>query len=437
MASTQLNKAVQKNTGNDNITKMTFSAWIKRSALGEGIIFAAHQLSTYYTHFYFNSDDRIQIYSYINASTAANLVLERLFRDTNAWYHIVLTIDTTLNTDSDRMKVYVNGERETITNGGTTYPSQSSSFGQFSDTGATLNIGDTANRGAFSGSMSHINYTPYTAYDASAFGETDATTGEWKIKTSPTVTYSTAGFFILKDGNSVTDQSGNSNNFTVGAGTLTNTEDCPSDVFATLNPLVPDTDMTFAHGNTTQQRTSGTWDYSVSTLGADKGKYYFEGKIYGTGHWILGATDEIDGIAELGNGSGDFGYRNSGGVKSLGVDEGNPYSTYTSSDVISIAMDLDNRKIYSAKNGVWENSGDPTSGATGTGAYDLLATSTYFFGACCYITSGTSGWYCNFGNGYFGTTAISSEGTNASGIGKFEYDVPTGYTALSTKGLNS
>ena len=42
----------------------------------------------------------------------------------------------------------------------------------------------------------------------------------------------------------------------------------------------------------------------------------------------------------------------------------------------------------------------------------------------------------NFGNGYFGTTAISSEGTNASGIGKFEYDVPTGYTALSTKGLN-
>ena len=42
----------------------------------------------------------------------------------------------------------------------------------------------------------------------------------------------------------------------------------------------------------------------------------------------------------------------------------------------------------------------------------------------------------NFGNGYFGTTAISSEGTNASGIGKFEYDVPSGYTALSTKGLN-
>ena len=73
-----------------------------------------------------------------------------------------------------------------------------------------------------------------TAYDASAFGEYDAN-GVWKIKTSPSVTYGTNGFFILKDGNSVTDQSGNGNNFTVGGGTLTNTEDNPSNVFATLN----------------------------------------------------------------------------------------------------------------------------------------------------------------------------------------------------------
>ena len=43
----------------------------------------------------------------------------------------------------------------------------------------------------------------------------------------------------------------------------------------------------------------------------------------------------------------------------------------------------------------------------------------------------------NFGNGYFGTTAISSAGSNASGFGTFEYDVPSGYTALCTKGLNT
>ena len=50
-------------------------------------------------------------------------------------------------------------------------------------------------------------------------------------------------------------------------------------------------------------------------------------------------------------------------------------------------------------------------------------------------TSGDLGSF-NFGNGYFNDAAISSEGTNASSNGIFEYDVPTGYTALSTKGLN-
>ena len=52
-------------------------------------------------------------------------------------------------------------------------------------------------------------------------------------------------------------------------------------------------------------------------------------------------------------------------------------------------------------------------------------------------SSGDPASHWNFGNGYFGTTAVSSAGTNASGNGIFEYDVPTGYTALSTKGLNT
>jgi hypothetical protein len=96
--------------------------------------------------------------------------------------------------------------------------------------------------------MSHIHFIDGTAYDATAFGEYDAN-GVWKIKTSPSVTYGTNGFFILKNGNSVTDQSGNSNNFTVAGGTLTNTEDNPSNVFATLNPLIQLTDATLSNGN--------------------------------------------------------------------------------------------------------------------------------------------------------------------------------------------
>jgi hypothetical protein len=101
-------------------------------------------------------------------------------------------------------------------------------------------------------------------------------------------------------------------------------------------------------------------------------------------------------------------------------------------------MDLDNNKLYFSKNGTWQNSGDPTSGATGTGAINIpTATTGYYHFAMGDQHDAESGTYSiNFGNGYFGTTAVSSAGTNASGIGIFEYDVPTGYTALSTKGLN-
>ena len=85
--------------------------------------------------------------------------------------------------------------------------------------------------------MSFVYFIDGTAYEASTFGSTDSDTGEWKINTSPTVTYGTNGFLILKNGNTITDQSTNSNDLTLGGGTLTATEDCPDDVFATMNPL--------------------------------------------------------------------------------------------------------------------------------------------------------------------------------------------------------
>ena len=98
------------------------------------------------------------------------------------------------------------------------------------------------------------------------------------------------------------------------------------------------------------------------------------------------------------------------------------------------ALDLDNGKIYFGKNGTWSESGDPTSGSTGTGAaYSVTTDYIYLPAVGLYDT--TAGMSLNFGNGYFGTTAVASAGTNASGIGTFEYDVPTGYTAVSTLGL--
>ena len=364
----------------------------------------------------------------------------RKFRDYSAFYHVVVAVDTTQATASNRVKIYINGEQQTVS----TQPSQNLDTG-FNHTHQTsFGRYENADSAYFDGVLSHINFIDGTQYPASSFGSTDSTTGAWEINTSPSVTYGSNGYFILKDGNSVTDQSGNSNNFTVAGGTLTNTEDCPSNNFATMNPLnVQSTGYTITNGNNSITGNSGNaWRSLYGTLGASTGKFYWEQKINGnadTSH-IIGISD-IDKMKnsndnDFENVSTDaYGYRPDGAKISKNTLSAGYGNTYTNNDIIGVAVDLDNSKIYFSKNGVWQNSGDPTSGATGTGsAYTITSGVTYT--ATTSTNAGGNTFSYNFGNGYFGTTAISSEGTNASGIGKFEYDVPAGFTALSTKGLN-
>ena len=434
----------------------TFSTWLKRSenntsedpclfCIGAGNSSQADQF-----FFGFNdggsSTDKLSIQQY---SGVPAIRTNKKFRDVNAWYHIVLTVDTTQSTASNRLKIFVNGVQETDL-AAANYPTQNYSYALGLGTSKIFVVG-----GAYfssfarylNGSMSHVHYIDGTAYDASYFGETDATTGEWKIKTSPSVTYGTNGFFILKDGNSVTDSSPNSNNFTVGGGTLTKTEDCPSNVFATLNPLDNFyAGGTFINGNNTITTSNSTNNVTplISTLGMSSGKYYAEIK--------YSARTGADDYARIGvcasNASRpvnegfegmitDHSYQGSDGAYSNNDTHNAGYgATYTVGDIIGISLDLDNGYIYFSKNGTYQNSGVPTSGSTGTGGKTVSLGVDYFFGVADIDYNDSYTFQCNFGNGYFGTTAVSSAGTNASGIGIFEYDVPTGYTALSTKGLN-
>ena len=129
----------------------------------------------------------------------------------------------------------------------------------------------------------------------------------------------------------------------------------------------------------------------------------------------------------------NFGYNVSGQKTSGGTNTAYG-SAISDNDILGVAMDLTNSKLYFSLNGSWQGSGDPESGPSGTNAAFTLASGAYYAPAGR-LRNGTICEF-NFGKGYFGTTAISSEGTNASGIGKFEFDVPANYTALSTKGLN-
>ena len=417
----------------------TMSAWIKRSSL------SSHQRffvwgSGGYGLIWEGSDRYDALRTYVAVGSNSEFLTNRLFRDTNAWYHIVLKIDTTQSTAADRMRLYINGVEETSF-ASRTYPNQNEDTSINQAGICRLGVNTVALNSYFDGSMSHVHFIDGTAYDATAFGEYDAN-GVWKIKTSPSVTYGTNGFFILKDGNSVTDQSGNSNNFTVGGGTLTNTEDSPSNVFATMNPLDNNyASSTFSNGNNTIVTNSGNYTYNTATLGASSGKYYWEVKVDNTSTVdVIGITGKLSTASTyfLGTSNDSVGYEDSG-VYYTNNSQVSPYGdSYTTNDIIGVAMDLDNNKLYFSKNGVFQNSGVPTSGATGTGAIDITTSSTgfYFPALGDYTSAAISTFSVNFGNGYFGTTAVASAGTNASGNGIFEFDVPTGYTALSTKGLN-
>ena len=104
------------------------------------------------------------------------------------------------------------------------------------------------------------------------------------------------------------------------------------------------------------------------------------------------------------------------------------------------AIDWDNKKMWLGENGVWDNSGNPATGANPGWDTSEFSSSAWDEGFVPFVQSykisAVTTFQFNFGNGYFGTTAVSSAGTNASNLGIFEYDVPSGYTALCTKGLN-
>ncbi len=447
MASTYLSRTMNQSENTNSDKKFTYSGWIKKSeTASDGMLIEGYYSSTFHSQLYYQSNGALTLNCASGTSGAAfQIVTNRLLRDCNAWYHIVVAIDTTQGTASDRAKIYINGVQETSFSGAT-YPDQNASH-QFNRNGNTAYLGRRTGGGVglyFDGLMSHIHTTIGYTYNASAFGSTDSTTGEWKINTSPSVTYGTNGFFILKDGNSVTDQSGNSNNFTVGGGTLTKTEDCPSNVFATINPLdYSPNPATLQNGNTTYNKSSTGDTHNASmtgTLGAMTGKWYFEFKPTNTTNFVLGMIRTNHGLPNsegyYANDAGCYGISNGG--KTVGGSGTSISYSYSANDILGMAFDLDNGKFYAHVNGTYITSGDPTSGSTGTGSLGDISLGSNIY--VPFVTNAnynaTNLIYFNFGNGYFGTTAVSSAGTNASGNGIFEYDTPTGFTALSTKGLN-
>ncbi len=413
----------------------TLSCWVKKSRASGGDsmnIFSAFSDGSFRTEVLLQSAGDFRL---LNVSTSVNLQTSALFRDVGAWYHFMIAIDTTQATDTNRVKMYVNGTQITSFSSAT-YPSQNSNF-MFNNS-LPLHIGRTGAYGNeyFDGLMANYYWIDGQALTPSSFGETDATTGIWKPK-SYSGSYGTNGFF-LKFENSAslgTDSSGNGNNFTVN-GTPTQTVDTPSNVFCTLNAIQNGngTTSSLSNGNTT----AGTNDNRgvAGTLGVNKGKWYWEVKNSGTQtnqrFGVSNRANEQDGDASP---SGDTAnvrsYVGLNYQKNYSASSGTTNTGFvgTNGAIFGFALDLDNGTLGRYVNGTLIST-DTT----------LPSNNSVTFFPFTFVTYNAGNWNLaqfNFGNGYFGSTAIISPYSDTAGLGKFQYAVPAGYYSLCTKNINS
>ena len=424
----------------NNQKLLTISMWVKLAKIQEQDLMTSYYSGSYWASLRFGSDATLRFQDY-RTSYLLNLKTNAKYRDLNAWYHIVANFDCSIG--SPTAKIYVNGEEPSLSTN--TIYSQNATTSWNTDYTFRIGEGSTLGGNDFEGIMSDVYFIQGYKYDASTFGETDATTGEWKPITNPTINYGGTGgnscHLLFENAANLDLDSGSNNVSFTTNGTLTKTNDCPSHNFATLNKLVRSSGGSFASGNTKFSQSNGSWGSGFGSIGMfnGQGKYYMEFKGVSGTKLAYGISDSksagvIDRTEDgenryCGEYANSYAYHYGGNFYYSGSSTGTGYDTFTSSDVIGMAVDMDNLKIYFHKNGTYQDSKNPAS----NNGYTIVAPDQAYFPT---ISVEDASGCVNFGNGIFDTTAISSAGTNASAIGEFEYDVPSGYTALSSKGLN-
>ena len=266
---------------NGTRTTWTFSTWIKRANLGsdQRILSCDDDASGNQDDFIkFLSGDTIQI-GFYNSGFYGEKTTNRVFRDVSASYHIVVVWDTTNGTADDRIRLYVNGTRETSFLSSTNPSSSANSF--INSTSYPLEIGRRGlnNTQYINGYLAETVFIDGQALDPTSFGESDATSGIWKPKKLSGLTFGTNGFHLkfADSGALGTDSSGNSNNFTVNNLTsIDQSTDTPVNNFATLNSLnYTSSTITYSQGNTFANF-PGAWMASLPTIGITTGKWYWE-----------------------------------------------------------------------------------------------------------------------------------------------------------------
>jgi hypothetical protein len=452
---------------------MTFSFWVKRNSLGaDGDQLIGDDQTAYPSHFIvFNSSDQLDIRSQTGVSGATlRFTTNRVFRDMTSFYHIMVVIDTTQATASNRLKVYVNGVQQTSFATST----QSNGFGQNTDThfneGAKNELIGKYSSAYANFNLAHYYFIDGTALTPATFGETDSTTGEWKPKLSVSPTYGNQGYLLKFEsaGALGTDSSGNSKTWTVN-GTLKQSASTTSNLFCTLDPNQSFDKSQVRYSGTAYIGTTDAPRGAMSTLCMKKGKWYVEFKpessntgadrntigvfranSFASIRWKYEDSNAIVG-KETGGFLGNQGmsYQPMTGTPNIVSDADSGTVNYgvqaSANDIIMMALDLDNGKLWFGKNGTWfnapstSNAGVPNTGANAGISFSTRSANGDYWGIC--VTASSDGankhMYINFGEGRFGATAVSSGNADDNSVGVFEYDVPAGFFAICTKNIKT
>ena len=440
-----------------NNKKWTFSGWFKLCNLGTNRTLISSGLHDGdYSDVRFNTNNIIY---FQNRVSSTNLVLsstDRSFEDTSIWYHIVLIYDSDQGSASDRWKVYVNGDLQSVNN----YPG--------SGDASTFNKASTRHRLSVSGTAAGSEFTPAfegdfagiaqqmffdgQAYTPDNFGQTDTSTGLWIPKTLGSLTYGNNGFrleFANTAGQTIGDDtSGNTNDFSLYNLTTADLRiDTPSNNIAVMRNYNPSKVQTITEGGLKTATTGTNKGFPVmSTLAPSSGKWYAEvrnsagtgGNTYGLGVYILEDMPFYDlgnnfypgGRRNNGDGCGAGLWLVSGGTNYLNtsrdgayITASNPTYSLGAGDVIGIAADRDNDLIS-----FYGNNGS------------LIGSAAIPPGRICFTamtnTSLTFDW--NFGqNGTFNGNETAGGETDENGDGDFYHSVPSGFKMLKQDNLSA
>jgi hypothetical protein len=425
--------------------KITISIWFKLGAqLGTTrYFFGGHADGSYTNEIGITSNDQLNFSCIANGTN--QVTTNRVFRDPSAWYHVVAVLDSTQGTDTNRIKLYINGVEETDF-ASSSYPSEDA-VTEYLKNGGVTRVGDKGSGGNnWDGYLAEVCVLDGQALDQNSFGEFDEDSPTiWKPIDPSGLTFGNNGFYLdFEDSSNLGNDKNGGSDFSSNnlAATDQSTDTCTNN-FCTLNSISPTTDITLSEGNLKAvYGTSGTRTVKTSTFGLSAGKWYWEIKIGGStspNNAMVGITQlSTDTNTVLGTADNSWTYRGyDGKVYHNNGDEGGSLDTFTEDDIIGIAINLDNlqgslHKLYFSKNGTFQNGADPTDFTSNTGVYGIDDNVDYFPAISDAGSSATPQFEMNFGSP---SHSVSSGNSDANGHGNFEYAPPTGFFAICSKNL--